>query len=134
LTPAAARLKEIEDAAKTETQKLAEERDALKTKATRAEALEAEVQALFDDATKGLSDVQKAAIVATRLRPGCGTFGVDGRRDARRAGIGKSPGGQLPGRGGANVMKSADFFALPMGGPFEAAEKRRKAGELTVVP
>lgn len=132
---AAARLKEIEDAQKSETQKLTEERDALKTKATRAEALEAEVQALFDEATKDLTDAQKAVIVGSTPEEKLRHFralqaaGLIGQPSTPQ----KSPGGQLPGRGGGNTMKAADFYALPLGGPFEAAEKRRKAGELVLV-
>ena len=113
LTPAAARLKEIEDAAKSTEQKLTEENSSLKSKAARADALEAQVQAIFDDATKDLSDAQKAVIVGETPEAKLAHF-----RALLAAGLfgektpGRSPGSELPGKGGAGTIKRSDLASL----------------------
>lgn len=56
-------LQAIKDKDLSESQRLAKENAALAGKASRAEALEAQVQGILDDATKDLTDAQKAAIV-----------------------------------------------------------------------
>lgn len=134
LTPAAARLKEIEDANKTEVQRLADENAGLKSKATRAEALEAQVQAILDESTKDLTDAQKAAIVGETPEAKLAHL-----RTLRAAGMlgeqnaGRSPGGELPGRGGAGAVKQSVVAAMS-NTQREALYKDVAAGKRVVVP
>lgn len=135
LKTAAQKLREIEDANKSDVQKLTDKIAALEPGAARTAALEAQVQGIFDDATKDLTDAQKAAIVGDTPEAKLAHYRAlvaAGFLEAKAPS--RSPGGELPSKGGGNAMKADDFYALPLGGPFEAAEKRRKAGELTVIP
>lgn len=112
------RLKEIEDATKTETQRLTEANAALSGKAARADALEAEVQAILDEATAELTDAQKAVIVGDTPEAKLKHYrslvaaGMLGKGDP-----GRDIGGELPGKGTAgSTIKQAAWDKL---GPAE---------------
>jgi colicin import membrane protein len=110
---ALAKLKAIEDAAKSAEQKLAEENAGLKTKAARAEALEAQVQAIFDEATADLNDAQKAVIVGDTPEAKLAHF-----RALKAAGVlgdpkkSASPGAKLPGEGTTETITKARWDTL----------------------
>lgn len=135
LKTAAQRLQEIENKGKTDQERLASELEALKPKATRADALEAEVQAIFDEATTGLTDEQKAVIVGEtpearlkhfRALKAAGLIGGTNTPDSK--------GTHRPGAGsGGSTITQSEFVS--------ANETRRKAlrqavaeGKLSVVP
>ena len=134
LTPAAQRLKEIEDASKTETQRLADENAGLKTKAARAEALETQVQAIFDESTKDLTAAQLAAIVGDTPEAKLAHL-----RTLQAAGMlgepypGRSPGADLPGRGGAGATKQSAVAAMSHS-QRQAFYAEVAAGKRSVVP
>lgn len=132
---ALAKLKALEDAAKTAEQRLTDENAALKTKATRADALETEVQAILDDVTKDLTPEQRAAIVGetpeAKLRHyrallAAGMLGATKKT--------ASPGAKLPGGGGANTITESELVNMPMGDRKRELFKAKAAGTLTVVP
>lgn len=119
---AKARLKEIEDATKSETQRLTEANAQLTAKATRADALEAEVQAILDDATAGLSEEQKAVIVGetpeSRLKHyrSLVKAGMLGKKTA-------SQGAALPGDAAAESITKARWDALSPAAKMKASLK-----------
>ena len=134
LTPAAAKLKEIEDAAKSTEVRLTEENASLKATAERADALEKLAATLLDQEIADIPENMKALIpkgkpeeqlLWVRSARAAGVFGTQKQGEV---------GGRMPGAGGGNTMKASEFFALPLDGKFEEAEKRRKVGTLTVVP
>ena len=112
LKGAAAKLKEIEDAAKSDAQKLTDRIAALEPGAARTVALEARIQAILDESMADLTDVQKAAV-----RGETPEAKLEHLQAMRAAGLfgeqtpGRSPGGQLPGKGNNNTMKRSDFEA-----------------------
>lgn len=131
LTPAAARLKDIEDAAKSAEQKLTEENSTLKTKAARADALEAQVQAILDDATKDLTDAQKAVIVGETPEAKLAHFralAAAGMLGEKAGTPGRSPGSELPGKAAGSTIKRAAFDALS---PAAKMEFFKKGGKVT---
>ena len=133
LTPAAQRLKEIEDAAKTEVQRLADENAALTPKAKRAEALEAQVQAILDTETASLTEPQKAAIVGdtpeaklAHLRA-LQTAGMIARPNAPAIGA------NLPGAGGAGAVLQSQVAKMGNEARTKLYQDVRE-GKRTIIP
>jgi predicted nucleic acid-binding Zn-ribbon protein len=134
LTPAAAKLKEIEDAAKSDVQRLTDELAALKPKATRTDALEAQVQGILDDATKGLTPEQKAAIVGDTPEARLAHFRV--LQAAGMLGAAKktaSGGGTLPAEGNGISVTQAQVAAMTTA-QRKALYADVEAGKRTVIP
>lgn len=133
LEDSAAELQAIKDKDLSESQRLAKEVEALKPKASRADALETQVQAILDAETASLTPEQKAAIMGDTPEAKLGHL-----RALQAAGMLAKPtvppiGANLPGAGGAGTITQSAFV--------NATEAQRKhyrqqvaEGKLKVVP
>ena len=133
LKTAAQKLKELEEKDLTDSQRLAKENEELKPTAARAKALEVRVQAILDDAIKGLTDAQRAVIVGDT--PEAKLEHYQALAAAWMFGeqiAGRSPGGVMPAKGGANVLKGEDLVAGDDVGAFNANRAELKAGKKTL--
>ena len=125
-------LQAIKDKDLSESQRLTKENAALSSKAARAEALEEQITAIYDESTKDLTDAQKAVIVGetpeaklAHLRA-LQAAGMLGEKEEK----GVAPfGTRMPaGKPGAGVMKRSAFLALS---PSHQMEHLKKGGAVT---
>jgi hypothetical protein len=130
LSSKAEKLKEIEDKGKTEAEKLASELEALRPKAKRAEALEAEIAAVLESELEGVDDSVKAIVRGSTPEEKLAHV-----REMKKAGIiagnanpDRSPGAEKAGKAGKNVMKRAEWERLS---PLKQNEFINKGGTLT---
>jgi len=133
LTPAAIRLKEIEDASKTEVQRLTDKIATLEPGAARTVALEARIQAILDESMADLTDAQKAAV-----RGDTPEAKLEHLQAMRAAGLfgepaaGRSIGGELPRKGGASTIKGEDLVKGDDVGAFDTNRASLKAGKTSL--